>query len=156
MDAAGGGGSTTARLNVTFTTSQTATPQYAPNNIVAVWVENSAGTIMKTVGRWADIRRDSLVAWKLKSGIDDVDAVSGATRNSHAQPLTLTWDMLDRNAAVVPDGTYTLRMEVADRNATAATQNNQGTFTFVKGAAPQMQTALSNGGFTNVTINFTP
>ena len=55
-----------------------------------------------------------------------------------------------------PDGTYTIRMEASDTNATTAGQNNQGTFTFVKGAAPQMQTGLSNGGFTNVTINFTP
>ena len=47
-------------------------------------------------------------------------------------------------------------MEVSDTNATAAGQNNQGTFTFVKGAQPQMQTGLTNGGFSNVSINFTP
>jgi hypothetical protein len=57
---------------------------------------------------------------------------------------------------VIPDGTYTVHMEVADTNAISATQNNEGTFTFVKGPQAQMQTGLSNGGFTNVSINFTP
>jgi len=49
-------------------------------------------------------------------------------------------------------------------SAVAAASNDQGTFTFVKGPQPQMQTGLTGGGFTNVcgggyyrvTINFTP
>jgi hypothetical protein len=45
-------------------------------------------------------------------------------------------------------------MEVADSDATSTAQNNEGTFTFVKGAMPQNQTGLTNGGFTNVTIDF--
>ena len=56
----------------------------------------------------------------------------------------------------LPNGTYTVRMEVADTNAITATANNQGTFTFIKGPNPQMQTGLSNGGFTNVSISYTP
>jgi uncharacterized protein (TIGR03382 family) len=47
-------------------------------------------------------------------------------------------------------------MELADSNATTPAQNHQGTFTFVKGATAQMQSALSNGGFTNVSINIDP
>jgi hypothetical protein len=88
--------------------------------------------------------------------MNDADAVSGATRTSHTAPLTVTWDVKDRQNALVSDGTYTIRMEVADQNSTAANQNNQGTFTFVKSAQPQMQTGLSGGGFTNVSIQFTP
>jgi hypothetical protein len=156
IDAAGGGGSTTARLQVTFTTSQTPTPEYAPRNVVAVWIEGPGGAFVRTIGRWADIRRDNLRAWETAAGIDDPDAISGATRASHVTPLTVTWNMLDRQDAVVPDGTYTIRMELADRNTTAATQNNQGTFAFVKGTAPQVQNGLSNGGYTNVSIDFQP
>jgi hypothetical protein len=44
-------------------------------------------------------------------------------------------------------------MEMADSNATTAGQNKQGTFTFVNGSTPQNQTGLSNGGFSNVTID---
>jgi len=168
IDASGGGGGGgdapaadapaggTSSLQVTFTT--TPTPgggQYAPNNVVAVWIENQ-GTFVKTIGRWADTRKQHLVAWTAKAGATDADAVSGATRANNTPPLTATWNLQNRLNAVVPDGTYTLRMELTDLNATTAGQNNQGTFTFVKGPAPQMQTALTNGGFTNVSIQFTP
>lgn len=141
-------------MSSTFTTT-TSGGQYMPNNIVAVWVEDSNGTFEKTIGRWAGVRVSNLLAWNMKSG-GDADAVSGATRTNHNNPLTVTWDLKDKSGNVVPDGTYTIRMELADQNATATTDNNQGTFTFVKGTSPQMQTALSNGGFQNVSIDFQP
>ncbi|HEX5057876.1 MAG TPA: DUF2271 domain-containing protein [Kofleriaceae bacterium] len=155
MDSSGPVG--TARLNVTLTTSQTATPVYQPANVLAVWVEDANGKIMKTIGRYADLRAIALVAWGQKAGTNDVDALSGATRTSHTDPVTLTaWDVTNRQGQVIPDGTYTVRMEVSDTNAITTTANNQGTFTFVKGPNPQMQTGLSNGGFTNVSISYTP
>jgi MYXO-CTERM domain-containing protein len=80
--------------------------------------------------------------------------VSGATIQDHTQPLTVTWDLKDRAGAIVPDGTYTIRMELADDNTTLPAQNHQGTFTFVKGPTAQTQTNLSNGGFINTTITF--
>lgn len=155
-DSGGGGGGGTAALTITATTQQTLAPVYQPTHVLAVWVENQGGTIVKTISRHADIRRVALVAWQQKAGTNDVDAISGATRTTHATPVQITWDLKDRQGAVVADGTYTIRMEVSDTNATTANQNNQGTFTFVKGTAPQMQTGLSNGRFTNVSINFTP
>jgi hypothetical protein len=111
---------------------------------------------VKTIDRWGTVRQQHLVAWTEKAGLGVADAVSGATRTSHATPLSITWNLLDRQNAVVADGTYTIRMEVADDNSVAPDQNNQGTFTFAKGAEPQSQTGLSNGGFTNVSIDFTP
>lgn len=138
----------------TFTTTQFGAI-YAPKNVVAVWIEQGA-TFVKTVGRWADVRKAELVAWRVKAGVSDVDAVSGATRQDHTSPLTLTWDLKDRLGIVVPDGTITLRMELADGNSTAAAQNNQGTFTFTKGTQSQTQTGLSSGGFTNVSLNYSP
>ena len=151
----GSGGGGTAPLQITATAAATATPVYSPSHVFVVWVQDQGGAIVKTIGRYADIRKVALVAWQQKAGTNDVDAISGATRIGYT-PATISWDLKDRQGAVVADGTYTIRMEAADTNATAAGQNNQGTFTFVKGAAPQMQTGLSNGGFTNVTINFTP
>ena len=142
-------------VTITFTTTPRG-GQYAPNNVVAVWIQNQAGTFVKTIGRWANARKQHLVAWTTAAGQNDADAVSGATRLSHAAPLTVTWNLLDRTAATVPDGTYTIRMELTDLNANTAGQNNQGTFTFVKGSQAQMQTGLANGGFTNVSINFDP
>ena len=143
-------------LKVTFTTSVSPAPVFNPKNIVAVWIQNAAGNHVKTIGRWAATRKQYLLAWNAKAGTNDVDAVSGATRANHTPPLTVTWNLKDKAGAVVPDGTYTIRMEEADRNATAQTQNNEGTFTFVKGAAPQTQNNLTNGGFSAVKIEFTP
>lgn len=142
-------------LTVTYTTQSHGGP-YAPAHVVAVWIENDAGAFVKTVDRWAGVRRQHLVAWTQKAGAADIDAVSGATRNSHTQPLTATWDLRDRQGQEIPDGTYTLRMELADSNATQALQNAQGTFTFTKNAAGSTQTGLASGGFTNVTITHAP
>jgi hypothetical protein len=123
---------------------------------VAVWVEGSGGAFVKTIDRWAGVRRQHLVAWTQKAGAADADAVSGATRISHTQPVTRTWDLRDRQGQEIPDGTYTIRMELADSNATQALQNAQGTFTFEKLAGGSNQTGLANGGFTNVSIVYAP
>ncbi|HEU0033231.1 MAG TPA: DUF2271 domain-containing protein [Kofleriaceae bacterium] len=148
-------GTAHADLTVTVTTTPNGGP-YAPKNIVAIWVEGSGGTFVKTIDRHAGVRKDHLVAWEQKAGTNDVDAVTSATRQDHAQPITLTWNLRDKTGALVPDGTYTIRMELADSNANQASQNHQGTFTFVKSDAPQQQTGLSNGGFLNVSIDFQP
>lgn len=142
-------------LSVTFTTTPVG-GQYAPRNVVAVWIQNQGGTFIKTIGRWANVRKQHLVAWTAAAGPTDADAVSGATRLDHAAPLTVTWNLLDRAAATIPDGTYTIRMELTDLNANTAAQNHQGTFTFVKGPQPQVQAGLSSGGFVNVSINYQP
>lgn len=142
-------------LSSTFTTTANG-GGYAPRNIVAVWVEDSNGTFVKTIGRWASRERADLKGWIAKAGSNDTDAVSGATRPNHTGMLTVNWDLKNKQGAVVPDGTYTIRMELSDRNTTSAAQNRQGSFTFVKGAAPQSQTALMNAGFTGVSITFTP
>jgi hypothetical protein len=143
-------------LSIMFTAS-TAGGVYNPKNIDAVWIQGpgAATTFIKTIGRWSGVRTVHLVAWNAAAGAGDVDAVSGATQATYA-PLSLTWDLKNKQGTVIPDGMYTVRMESTDLNATTAAQNHQGTFTFVKGATAQNQTGLSNGGFTNVSINFKP
>ena len=142
-------------LTVTATTSPNGGP-YAPSHVLAIWVQGPNGQFVKTIGRWAAERRQHLVAWTTAAGAADADAVSGATRNTHATPVTVTWNLRDKTNTVIPDGTYTIRMELADQNANLANQTRQGTFTFVKGPTAQMQTALTNNGYTNVSINFNP
>ncbi|MEZ4402357.1 MAG: DUF2271 domain-containing protein [Kofleriaceae bacterium] len=140
-------------LEVTFKTTAHG-GNYAPRNIVAVWVEDGAGAFVKTIGRWAATRKSHLVAWTAKAGGADADAVSGATRPDHTPPLMITWDLKNRAGAEIPDGTYTIRMELADSNATTAGQNDQGTFTFTKSATPSTQTGLTSGGFNTVGITY--
>jgi MYXO-CTERM domain-containing protein len=140
-------------LSITVTTTPNGGP-YAPNHVTAIWIEDANGTFVKTIGRWAGVRISHLVAWIAKSG-QDADAVSGATIANHTAPLTVTWDLKNRAGTIVPDGTYTIRMELADSNSTLPAQNHEGTFTFVKGPTGSVQTGLTNGGFTNTTITFT-
>lgn len=151
-------GAARADVSITVTTSPVPAPnnQFSPRNVVAAWVEGPGGAIVKTIDRHSDIRTSYLVAWLAKAGPTDVDAVTGATRQNHTTPLTMTWDLRDRLGTLVPDGTYTLRLELAESNATQPAQNNQGRFTFVKSATPERKTGLANGRFTNATIDFQP
>ena len=131
------------RLTVSFNSTQVGAV-WAPTNVVAVWIQGpkvglNPGPFVKTIGRWADVRRDKLVAWRAVAGLNDVDAITGATRQDHFTKLTIDWDLKDKLGVLVPDGLYTIRMEMADGNSTAAAQNNQGTFTFTKGPAPELK-----------------
>ena len=127
---------------------------YAPNHVTVVWIEDSNGNFVKTMGRWAGQRKNYLVAWNGKAGANDADAISGATLGDHLNFIQATWNLQDRNNTVVPDGTYTIKMELADSDAGTTTANHEGTFTFVKSANPQVQTNQSNGGFVNATISY--
>jgi hypothetical protein len=138
-------------LDVAFDTTSNG-GQYAPKNIVAVWIERADGSFVKTIGRWAGTRRSHLIAWEQGSG-DDVDAVSGATRSSHSTRLSVHWDFKDRSGALVPDGAYSIRMELADSNAFIPQQNRQGSFALQKNGSASMQ-STSGGGFMNVTIDY--
>jgi hypothetical protein len=151
---AAGGPTDNGTLQITATSPPHGGP-YAPQNVVAIWIVSPSGSFVRTIGRWADVRKQHLVAWGAAAG-PDVDAISGATRPNHNTQLTATWDMKLASGTLVGNGTYTVRMEMADSNANMASQNRQGTFTFLKSATPQTQTNLSNGGFSNVTITFTP
>ena len=144
-----------ARLQVTATSSANG-GAFAPTNVAAIWVETQAGELVRTIHRHSAVRTGHLVAWVAKAGIADLDAVSGATRLNHLTPLTADWTVTNRLNVEIPDGTYVLRMEIAEQNSTIAAENRQGTFTFTKGPTPQTQTGLENGGFANVSIMFTP
>jgi len=156
-----GGADVEARgaVNLTFTTTPLPAPDnlYAPFNVVAVWIESAPGnTFVKTMARWSAARTIHLVSWNAKAGLNDVDAVVGASRLTDNTSEMVSWNLKNKLNATVPDGIYTIRLEMGQTNSTTPAQNRQGTFTFTKGPAPQVQTGLSNGGFTNVTINYDP
>ena len=143
-----------ADVAVSFTTKSHG-GNFSPRNIGAVWVEDSAGAFVKTIDRWAGTRKSHLVGWIAKAGNADVDAVSGATRSSHTGTLTANWDFKNKAGTTMPDGTYKIRMELADSNSSLASQNDQGTFMVVKNTTASTQTNVTSGGFT-ATIAFTP
>jgi hypothetical protein len=146
---------TDGTLTVTATTSS-AGGNYAPKNIVAVWIEDNQGNFVKTLMAYAQNRRTHLNTWEASttaagSPFNTVDAITGATKSSHAT-RTCTWNGTDVNGTLVADGTYRIRMELTDKNNTG----NFSTFTFTKGLAPENQTPANVPSFSSIIIDWVP
>lgn len=148
---------------MTLTFTQTAASSQATKNVLAVWIQNSNGTFVKTRMRfWGSGTNDHLPTWKSNSSQNTVDAVTGATLKSTTNPTafgtkTVTWDGTDVSGNIVPDGTYKVVIESAWANPEPA--NNQhnviSTFTFVKADSNTSVTPV-DANFTNVSINWVP
>ncbi len=160
-DGGGGGGTADASpsgesMTITFTTEETpglATPNFAPTNLVATWIEDANGAFVQTIDRQQSGFAQYLLGWEAMSGgaIADQDAVSGATRADHVAPVSATWAI----PAELPDGIYTIRVETSDGNAVSADQNVQGSFTFDKnGTASVVTPEAPVPGYTNVSIDY--
>lgn len=149
--------STDGTLTVTATTSQTSSPKYAPKNIVAMYILDGSNKFVKTMLAYAGERKQYLVNWKSVTAVagapySTVDAITGATKSSHAS-RTCTWDGLSMAKASLPDGTYTIRMEVTDNDGS---RQNLASFTFTKGPDVQTLTPSNTSGFSNITIKWIP
>jgi hypothetical protein len=146
---------TDGTLSVSVATSETG-GNYAPKNVVAIWVEDNQGNFVKTLLAYAQNRKTHLNTWEASTtaaGIpfNTVDAITGATKTSHST-RTCTWNATDVNGTLVADGTYRLRMELTDKNNTG----NFTTFTFTKGTNPESQTPANVPSFSSVSISWEP
>jgi len=145
----------TGTLQITTTTSN-AGGNYAPRNIVAVWVETENGQFVKTLVAYANSRKTHLNTWessttKAGSAYNTVDAVTGATRSSHGT-INCSWNGTDYKRNKVEDGTYKLRFELTDKNSTG----NFASFPFSKSNIPQKQTPANVPSFASTSILWTP
>ena len=123
---------TTGNLNVSVTTSSTG-GNYAPKNILAIWIEDASGNFIKTLLANADKRITHLNTWEAattkKGGTyNRVDAITGATLSTHGT-RTCTWNGTDYTKNLVADGIYYVCMELTDKNATGKFSK----FSFTKG-----------------------
>lgn len=148
---------TEGKLTVTVTTSKTSSPSYAPSHIVAIYILDSQGKFVKTLLAYAAERKQYLVNWRsvttvAGSAYNTVDAVTGATRSSHAS-RTCNWNGKNRTGTSVDDGTYTVRMELTDNDGKA---QNLASFAFTKGTSPVTLTPATTAGFSNITIQWQP
>lgn len=132
-------------------------------NVMAVWIENSNGTFIKTRCRyWSNKSSDHLPSWKSKSGQNIIDATTGATLKSSTNPTafgakTIIWNGTDVNGNVVSDGTYKVLVESAWSNPEPpANQHNfVSSFTFEKSTSNTTLTP-SDPNLTNVSVTWTP
>ena len=80
----------------TYDTMKTSQPVFAPNNIIAVWVEKPNGAFVRTLAQWAATRKQYQHTKNASSKGNNVDAVTGATFTAHGT-RTVSWDLRDVN-----------------------------------------------------------
>jgi hypothetical protein len=90
--------------------------EYGDRNVGAIWIERSDGAYVRTLARWAAVRREHLVRWRAASGDDSADAITSATRSSH-RTTALTWELVDALGAPLEPGDYRLRAEFTEDNS---------------------------------------
>lgn len=125
-------GQTAGSLTVK-TSTKSSGGNYAPRNVVAIWIEDGADHFVKSLLVFGDRRKTHLNNWQASTGeagaeYNTVDAITGATKPSHGS-RTCTWDGSNYKGEQMPDGSYTVKMELTDKNATG----NVSSFSFVKG-----------------------
>jgi len=146
---------TTGELKVITTTSD-ANGNYAPKNILAIWVEDSQGNFVKTLMAYASNKITYLNIWQASTTaagteFNTADAITGVTRTSHST-RECSWDATDYNGNLMPDGEYFLWMELTDKHQTG----NYSSFSFNKTETPESQTPDNVPSFSDISIEWTP
>lgn len=161
---------TPGALTFTFTTPKHASGNYVSDGryVLAVWIETSTGTFVKTklryVGGGTD---DHLATWGtaagctyptavLSGGCNTTDATTGATQTTFPS-RTITWDGKNVsgtvNGTTVADGTYRVAIqETWGHGASTATRY----INFTKGPAIDSQTPTADANFTAISLKWIP
>lgn len=128
----------------------TANGNFSPRHVLAIWIEDLNGFV-KSRKVMANQRKQYLYTWVSSSNYNVVDAITGATLNSH-QTHTVTWDCTDLNGEIVPDGDYVVWAEFTEQHA----QGPLFSATFTKGPDTQVLTPPDETYFKDIVITFTP
>lgn len=162
---------TPGTLTFTFTTPKHGTGNYSTSGayVLALWIETSTGTFVKTklryVGGGTD---DHLPTWGTAAGCANntavtattgcnvTDATTGATQSTFPS-RTVTWDGKNTNGTAngttVADGTYRVAIQETWGHGTATATRY---FTFTKGAAIDSQTPTADTNFNAISLKWTP
>lgn len=104
-----------ATLSVSFTFASTSPGGRVRNPYIAVWIEDSAGELVKTIALWHEDRGQDRWLSEMKAfsalGAADAQTVSSATRQPGA--YTVQWDGSTLNDTRAPAATYHLFIEAA-------------------------------------------
>jgi hypothetical protein len=171
---------TAGTLTMTYNQPQPTSP--APNqgikNVYAVWIENAAGTFIKTKARYTSTSTDDhLPSWAAKSGCANAtvatgsacnvtDASTGATRTNSTNPTaygakSVTWDGKNvvgtTNGTTVADGVYKVWIESSWVDSGSNNHQVVTSFSFTKGPTAQHLTPTSTSNYFNsVVIDWVP
>ncbi len=170
---------TAGTLTFTYNQPQPTSPSLnqGVKNVYAVWIENAAGTFIKTKCRYTSTSTDDhLPTWASKSGCTNTtiatgsacnvtDASTGATRTTSTTPTafgtkTVTWDGKNvvgtTNGTTVVDGTYKIWVESSWNDGANNIHNELIGFTFTKGPNEQTLTPTGDTYINTVTLHWLP
>lgn len=170
---------TAGTLTFTYTQPQPTSPSLnqGVKNVYAVWIENAAGTFIKTKCRYTSTSTDDhLPTWASKSGCasttiatgttcSTTDASTGATRTTATSPTafgskTITWDGKNvvgtTNGTTVVDGSYKIWVESSWNDGSNNIHNELIGFTFTKGPNEQTLTPAGDTYINTVTLHWLP
>lgn len=139
-------------------------PTYAGRCVTAVWIENAAGTFIKTKMRYVGSgTQDHLPTFAVKAGgvlsnalgtnVNVTDATTGATRTSTTTPngfgsKSFVWDGKNvsgtLNGTTVPDGDYKVWIESTWVDSGSNNHQELSSYTFTKGPVSARTTAVGD------------
>ena len=133
-------------------TTVTAGGNYAPRNVMAIWVTDANTNFIKTLKRQAVSQIRWLTRWGTISKSNVVDGITGATLSSH-QAHSVTWNCRNTNNVVVADGVYRVFVEFTEFNG--AGPYIQAT-SFTKGSAGVTSAPTATANFTSMSLVYVP
>lgn len=160
---------TAGTLTFSFTPVAKSPCYQSTKSVMAVWIQTSSGTFVKTKLRYCcgNSTSDHLPTWAVNSGgtatnaaataCNKTDATTGATLTSFTAK-TITWDGKNvsgtANGTTVADGTYKVTIEETWNHGTTGTATRS--FTFTKGPNPDHQTPAADANFTGIKLDWLP
>ena len=169
--------STAGILSFTFNQPRPTSPAVSGNsNVIAVWIESSTGTFIKTKLKHAsNSTSDHLPTWAAKSGgvatnamginSNTTSADTGATLKSTAvapSPFinfgikTITWDGTNVVGAIVTNGAYNIWVESSWNDGPDNIHNKIISFPFTKGTSTSTTTPTGDALISGITLTWTP
>jgi hypothetical protein len=117
-------------LSVSVTAVDPPGGSYGSNYEVVMWIQNAAGTFIKTIAIWGGQKNSNdLPIWYAhSSGAVATDAVASATLRAGAT-INGPWNLTGSTGAVIPNGTYTFNVELSNHHSSV----NAYTDWFVRG-----------------------
>ena len=158
---------TPGTLTFTFTPIAHSPCYSGSRNVLAVWIQTSTGTFIKTKIRYCcnGSTSDHLPTWSVNAGgtsgnctnANKTDATTGATLSSFTTK-TFTWDGKNvngtANGTTVADGTYKVTIQETWDHGSSGTATKS--YTFTKGTSADHQTPATDANFSNITLDWVP
>ena len=146
----------TPNANTDGTLTVTANVTYNSPYYYAVWIKGTTGTFLRTITMYGQTSKyyADLAHWNSESATNKVNATTGATKGSSGA-YTSTWNAKDQaNINIVPDGTYTVSIEMSSESY--GTNSKYVSTTFTKGTSAVTLTPTNVSPISGISIKWQP